>query len=517
MQHHQNRWSGAELLQDGPFYTDILHTHPLHDDDAVLHLTASDIMEIALVEKGSGIHQILTQSLPCKQGDIYLLPPDLPHGFFVSSAEEELQVRRLFFDLKDWLDGDLIRPDSPHYCYGAFREGGGVSYALLNSYTHQKVNHLMDSICREAALQRNDWKDATRAYLSLLLITLGRYVSNAIQTLPVLTHTEWRLISPTLRMVTEHFAESELTLRTIADTLFVSTSHLSRLFKRFTGEQFSAYLRRVRLQHACRLLGETDYTVDRIVRLCGLRDVPSFYHSFHEHTGMTPHQYRIHYHITHHLKEGEKIMSILREISEHLQKGKGKIVKELVQKALDEGCSPADILDEGLLSGMNVIGEKFRNNEVFVPEVLVAARAMKMGTEILKPHLNAAGVKANGKVCIGTVQGDLHDIGKNLVKMMMEGKGLEVVDLGVDVAPETFVSTAIEQGCQVICCSALLTTTMDVMAQVVKAADAAGIRDKVKIMIGGAPINEEFCQKIGADCYTSDAASAANAAVELCK
>ena len=210
-------------------------------------------------------------------------------------------------------------------------------------------------------------------------------------------------------------------------------------------------------------------------------------------------------------------MSILNEISENLQKGKGKIVKELVQKALDEGCAPADILDEGLLSGMNVIGEKFRNNEVFVPEVLVAARAMKMGTEILKPHLNAAGVKANGKVCIGTVQGDLHDIGKNLVKMMMEGKGLEVVDLGVDVAPETFVNTAIEQGCQVICCSALLTTTMDIMADVVKAAEAAGIRDKVKIMIGGAPINEEFCQKIGADCYTSDAASAANAAVELCK
>ena len=210
-------------------------------------------------------------------------------------------------------------------------------------------------------------------------------------------------------------------------------------------------------------------------------------------------------------------MSILAEISENLQKGKAKIVKELVQKALDEGFAPEQILNEGLLHGMGIVGEKFKNNEVYVPEVLVAARAMSMGAQILKPHLAEAGVKATGKVCIGTVQGDLHDIGKNLVKMMMEGKGLEVVDLGTDVPAETFVKTAIEQNCQVICCSALLTTTMNIMADVVKAADAAGIRDKVKIMIGGAPINQEFCDLIGADCYTVDAASAADAAVAFCK
>ena len=210
-------------------------------------------------------------------------------------------------------------------------------------------------------------------------------------------------------------------------------------------------------------------------------------------------------------------IAILSEISENLQRGKAKIVAELVQKALDEGVAPDAILNEGLLSGMNIIGEKFKNNEVFVPEVLVAARAMNMGVQILKPLLVDDGVQSTGRVCIGTVQGDLHDIGKNLVKMMMEGKGLEVVDLGTDVSPETFVQTAIEQNCQVICCSALLTTTMSVMADVVKAAEAAGIRDKVKIMIGGAPINQAFCDSIGADRYTVDAASAANAAVELCK
>ena len=206
----------------------------------------------------------------------------------------------------------------------------------------------------------------------------------------------------------------------------------------------------------------------------------------------------------------------LHEISVQLQAGKAKIVKGLVQQAIDEGVPAQEILEKGLLDGMNVIGEKFKNNEVFVPEVLIAARAMNQGVALLKPLLAEAGVKASGKVCIGTVQGDLHDIGKNLVKLMLEGKGLEVIDLGTDVAPETFVQTAIDQNCQIICCSALLTTTMGVMADVVKAAESAGIRDKVKIMIGGAPVNQAFCDQIGTDVYTSDAASAAEAAVALC-
>ena len=209
-------------------------------------------------------------------------------------------------------------------------------------------------------------------------------------------------------------------------------------------------------------------------------------------------------------------MELLNEICEKLQKGKAKDVKALVQQAIDEGIPAEQILNEGLLSGMSIVGEKFKNNEVFVPEVLVAARAMNQGASLLKPLLAAAGVKANGKVCIGTVKGDLHDIGKNLVKMMLEGKGLEVVDLGTDVAPETFVQTAKEQGCQIICCSALLTTTMGVMQDVVKAAEAAGIRDQVKIMVGGAPVTDAFCQQIGADAYTPDAASAADQAVAFC-
>ena len=209
-------------------------------------------------------------------------------------------------------------------------------------------------------------------------------------------------------------------------------------------------------------------------------------------------------------------MELLEQISAALQRGKAKEVKTLVQQAIDEGIGAERILKEGLLAGMDVIGEKFRNGEIFVPEVLVSARAMNQGANLLKPLLVADGVQAAGKVCIGTVKGDLHDIGKNLVKMMMEGKGLEVVDLGTDVEPETFVKTAVEQGCQVICCSALLTTTMPVMAEVVKAAENAGIREKVKIMVGGAPVSAEFAASIGADAYTPDAAAAAEIAVGFC-
>jgi corrinoid protein of di/trimethylamine methyltransferase len=209
-------------------------------------------------------------------------------------------------------------------------------------------------------------------------------------------------------------------------------------------------------------------------------------------------------------------MAILDEISQQLQEGKAKVVKQLVATAIEEGLGAKDILENGLLHGMGIIGEKFKNNEVFVPEVLVAARAMNMGIEMLRPLLQEAGVKAVGKVCIGTVQGDLHDIGKNLVRLMMEGKGLEVVDLGTDVLPETFVQAAVENDCKVICCSALLTTTMNVMKDVVEAVVKAGLRDKVKIMVGGAPITQSFCDQIGADAYTPDATTAAAQAVQYC-
>jgi corrinoid protein of di/trimethylamine methyltransferase len=209
-------------------------------------------------------------------------------------------------------------------------------------------------------------------------------------------------------------------------------------------------------------------------------------------------------------------MSILDEISQNLQIGKAKVVKQLVQKAVDEGMSAESILNDGLLRGMGVIGDKFKRDEVYVPDVLIAARAMKAGSELLKPLLAASGVKATGKVVLGTVAGDLHDIGKNLVRMMMEGKGLEVIDMGIDVPAAKFVETAIKENAQILALSALLTTTMGEMQKTVDAANAAGIHDRVKIMVGGAPVTENFCKKIGADIYAADAATAAEEAVKAC-
>ncbi len=207
----------------------------------------------------------------------------------------------------------------------------------------------------------------------------------------------------------------------------------------------------------------------------------------------------------------------LNEISSWLQKGRAPKVKTFVQQALDEGIPAAEILQDGLLAGMNIIGEKFKNNEVFVPEVLVAARAMNRGVEVLRPYLVADGVEDKGVAILGTVKGDMHDIGKNLVRMMLEGKGLKVIDLGVDVPVEKFIDAARENDAQIICCSALLTTTMAEMRNVVEAVEASELKGKVKVMIGGAPITQSYCDQIGADYYTPDAASAADVALGICE
>ena len=206
-------------------------------------------------------------------------------------------------------------------------------------------------------------------------------------------------------------------------------------------------------------------------------------------------------------------MSILKDIAENLMKGKANEVKALVEKALNDGELPVKILNEGLLAGMSVIGEKFKKNEVYVPEVLIAARAMKAGMQILQPKLISSGVKPLGVAVIGTVKGDLHDIGKNIVGMMLEGAGLKVVDLGIDVPPEKFIEGAKSHAAQVIGVSALLTTTMTSMKAVVEAVKASGM--KTKVMIGGAPVTQSFCDEIGADGYAPDAASAADLAKRL--
>jgi 5-methyltetrahydrofolate--homocysteine methyltransferase len=206
-------------------------------------------------------------------------------------------------------------------------------------------------------------------------------------------------------------------------------------------------------------------------------------------------------------------MADLKALSEAVIKGDQKTAVEITKAAINEKMPPGKILNEGLIAGMNVIGARFKKNEVYIPEVLIAARAMKMAMEILEPKLIAAGVKPLGKAMIGTVQGDLHDIGKNLVAMMLKGAGFEVVDLGVDVSPEKYVEQAKATGSQIIGMSALLTTTMPAMEKGIKALKDAGI--KAKVMIGGAPVTQAYADKIGANGYAADAASAVDVAKAL--
>jgi len=206
---------------------------------------------------------------------------------------------------------------------------------------------------------------------------------------------------------------------------------------------------------------------------------------------------------------------VLQQIADAVIHGKAPQTAELVKQALDAGVAPEKILNDGMVAGMAVVGDKFKRNEFYVPEVLIAARAMKSGMEILRPVLVESGVEPKATVVMGTVKGDLHDIGKNLVCMMLEGAGYRVVDLGVNVDPEEFIAAVQENNAQVIGMSALLTTTMGAMKTTIDALKEAGVRDKVKVMVGGAPLTQSFADEIGADGYSPDAASAVDLANAL--
>ena len=208
-------------------------------------------------------------------------------------------------------------------------------------------------------------------------------------------------------------------------------------------------------------------------------------------------------------------MSQIQNVADAVAAGKAKVVGGLVQEALDAGCDATELLN-AMIDAMGVVGERFKKNEIFVPEMLIAAKAMKKGVEVLKPHLSSGSTGALGKVIIATVAGDLHDIGKNLVAMMLESSGFEVIDLGVDVPKEKFVEAYEENpDTKLICCSALLTTTMNAMKETVDLLNHSSFRDKIKVMVGGAPISQDFADEIGADAYTEDAASCAQKAKEL--
>ncbi len=474
-------------------------------------LNTSHRVDICVVIGGAGVCRILGESIECREGDLFLFDKGIPHGFF---ADDEKRLPRLLtvaFAAEIFDEGSEGREALAR----VFKDGMPYSCSVLNSAAMGEICRLIGLIRRETNDKKLDFERAARSYLLLLLINLERYLDLA-DTLVRERPKEWSLVLSAMGEVMKRYWEAELTLGTVAESLFVSRSRLSRAFVKVTGESFPDYLRSVRIRAACALLERSDMTNEEIAQGCGFRDLPTFYSVFKKSVGVTPRRYREMMNNDKETEREEEKTVTVAEISESLQKGRTKNVKSLVEQAIAEGLSAEVILNEGLIGGMTVVGDRFKRNEVYVPEVLAAARAMNIGVEALRPLLYSGSFAPKGRVCIGTVRGDLHSIGKNLVKMMMESRGLEVIDLGVDVAPERFIETAIKENCRIICCSALLTTTMPEMAEVVKAAERAGIRDKVKIIVGGAPVTEAFCREIGADEYSEDAATAAETAVRLC-
>ena len=478
-------------------------------------LKVSNKVEVNLITEGKGIHRILGEAMECEAGDVYIVSSGIPHGYF-ALEDNILTLETISFEANECFGGDFSDIRSEKFCYGVFRDDSPISYAMLSSKALNEVTFIFSKIQSELTSKKDKWQDAIKSYLVLLLINISRYI-NLAETQTRIHSKEWNTVSSAIRAVLERCNDSNMTLESIASSLYLSKSRLSRLFQKEVGESFLDFVRNVRINRACGLLKETNLTNEEIVKQCGLKDVPSFYKMFKASKGQTPYQYRMsHTNFSRNNKE-VSLISILNDICENTQHGKTKNVKSLMETAIKEGLSPKTILNEGLLRGINVVGEKFKRNEVYVPEVLLAARCMNESIVHLKSFYSTEISEPKGRVCLGTVQGDLHDIGKNLVKMMMESSGLEVIDLGTDVSPENFVKTARENDCHIICCSALLTTTMGVMEQVVEQAIKEGIRDKVKIIIGGSPITEEFAEEIGADLFAPDAFSAAEGALRFCE
>ncbi len=484
------------------------------DNDLFQTNSLSDI-ELNIVISGKGIHKISNEVNECQVGDLYIISNGISHCYYPITNEIFPTVLRISFNPKNILSGKFADSANKHYCYGIFRDNLPISYALLNSKTLEEIKNISSSLETELKTQNIENTEAAKAHLTLLLINLARYINLAKTALPNYSK-DHLLVSAAIKEITEKFTNSEMTLELIANSLYISKSHLSRLFQKVTGESFLDYVRKVRIENACYLLQQTDLTNEEIVGKCGIKDIPTFYRLFKTVTGMTPLQFR-RSNNTDFVFETEPEKEVLNNIAASLKSGRYQTIKQQIENAINMGIPADEILDNGLSFGMNTIAEQFKNNEIFVPTVLAAAKAMNIGIDTLKPYLVDQEDNYVGSVCIGTVRGDLHDIGKNLVKILMESKKLRVIDLGVDVTPQEFIETAVKYDCKIICCSALLTTTMGVMKEIIDLARDSGIRDNVKIIIGGAPLNEDFCKEIGADFYAPNAAEPAEAAVNFCR
>ena len=470
--------------------------------------------EIDLVVAGSGVHRIFNQSFPCQEGDVYIVQEHIPHGFFASDEASPVTVRRVRLLLSDWFSGETVRPESEGYCFGLFPDGAPMAYAMLTQQSRWEILQYTDKMMAESKDRQFGWHENIASLLTLLLNTVSRYVQSAVRDEMRFSVKERGVIQEVIHTVDEHFAENDLRLEKMASENFMSTSVLSRLFSQYMGQSFTEYVRSYRLEQVCRLLKETDEPIVEVVQRCGIRDIPSFYRSFQKYTGQTPSHYRKYWK---NQAEPDRPFGILDLISEKVQNGKSREVVQLIAQALKENQAPEAIVNDGLVAGMRIVGIRFKNNEVFVPEVLMASRAMNAGLQFLQPYLVKENVKPLGKAVICTVKGDMHDIGKNLVKIMMEGRGITCLDLGVDVSPDRVIEVVREQHPDLVCLSALLTTTVVVLKDMIDLLERESLRDSVCVMVGGAPVTDEYAEEIGADIFTDNAAQAAEEAAAYLK
>jgi len=508
-------------FQNAPIYIeDTVFSTPLSGESGLASLHQHQFIEISYVESGNGIHRIWNESYPVTTGDLYVLNVAVPHGFFPLTETETLHIHSLYLDLNNLFTDEITEIGSGRYLFGLFAQNNFAVHLALKPTQIKSISRKLGLMQQEITKKQTDWRDALCSYLTLLLLDIKRMVMNS--KVPQQYHEMecTPLTAAVLQMIREQFTDPSFSLKSVADALHRSSSSISRSFYEVTGRHFSDYLISYRIQQAASLLSETELSNEEIAIRCGYRDFPFFYKQFKEIIGTTPGERRRQAkqessHCASSCSRNTDKQVLYHAISENLQQCRKKAVFALVTEALNEGFPPNEILQQGLVSGMNAIGTKFQSNEVFLLEVVGASKILNSCMEILQPYLVNTDVRFLGKAVICTVKGDLHDIGKNLVKIFLESKGIQCFDLGVNVAPEMVVAEVQRHNAQLVCLSALLSTTIMVQKEVIDALTAAGIRDKVRVMVGGGLVTQDFADSIGADCYTPDAVSAANEAVRL--
>lgn len=283
-----------EWLKDSPICSNIAVCEEIYSEDIALsQLHFHEFVEISVVVGGSGIHRILGEAVECGVGDVYIINTGVPHAYFAKNSEEQPTVCNLLFDPVDVFEGDLASSKSLRYCYGVFKNNSLTAYMHIDSDMLGDIKEILTKIKDETLKKQHQWQDAVRAYLEILLIDLCRYIDDEASGITAGLRLKDRfMVSETMRTVTENYSDCELTLETIAESMFISKSYLSRIFTKATGENFSDYVRNVRLKQACRLLRETDKSNEQIVYECGMKDLPTFYKLFKKQFSLTPNQYR---------------------------------------------------------------------------------------------------------------------------------------------------------------------------------------------------------------------------------